>query len=614
MKAKASRASNQLFALPLGAALIDLAFQKGASDPLNPIKFWILGLLAAWCLANLSTFSELRGILKTSLATKVFLTILGLVIFFFFVSLIFTDNKPIGLLGETGRNIGFLNYLFLAIIAFYSATKLNVINIKNLYYSIFVLSSFFAVYGSFQHYGKDFIKWVNQYNSIILFTGNPDFAGSLLGLFAVINFSALFLDFSKKLKYYLVALDFYLLVLIYWTQARQGLVASAVGIGFFTLILAWKKNSKLGISLLCLELLAGLISILGMLQIGPMTKYLFKSSITDRGYNWRAAVSMFKAHPFTGIGIDRYGSYFPQYRAPKYPLLFGYQVTVTNSHNVFLEIFSTAGVFAGLAYIAMLCFIGFRGYVALRNTQGKEQLLVAGVLSGWLVFVAQSTISVDSLVLSIWGWILGGAVVALSATKIVEVTASEVNRKNKQGRKSTDKRVRNRVLTFTAYAIVLLFIFIPMYKNETASFRFAEVTPPANTTQEAIYVDLAKKTFNQPLMNPAYKSNIALSIARIDAQASIPYFQEVIKEDKRQTNAYSLLALVYEQLKNYGQGISVRKQLAVLDPYGVPNLLILEKDYIATGNKDLASQVASSIQAMAPGTDSAIQAAKIISG
>lgn len=614
MKAKVFRVSSQLFALPLGAALIDLAFQKGASDPLNPIKFWILGLLAAWCLANLSTYSELRDILKANRATKALLIILGLLIFFFFASLIFTDNKPIGLLGETGRNIGFLNYLFLAIIAFYSATKMNVINIKNLYYSIFVLSSFFAVYGTFQHYGKDFIKWVNQYNPIILFAGNPDFAGSLLGLFAVINFSALFLDFSKKLKYYLIVLNVYLSVLIYWTQARQGLVASVGGIGFFTLILAWKKNSKLGISLLCLELLAGLISILGMLQIGPMTKYLFKSSITDRGYNWRAAMSMFKAHPFTGVGIDRYGSYFLQYRAPKYPLLFGYQVTVTNSHNVFLEIFSTAGVFAGLAYIAMLCFIGFRGYVALRNTQGKEQLLVAGVLSGWLVFVAQSTISVDSLVLSIWGWILGGAVVALSATKIVEVTASEVNRKNKQGRKSTDKRVRNRALTFTAYAIVLLFIFIPMYKNETASFRFAQVIPPANTTQEAIYVDLAKKTFNQPLMNPAYKSNIALSIARIDAQASIPYFQEVIKEDKRQTNAYYLLALVYEQLKNYSQGISVRKQLAVLDPYGVPNLLNLEKDYIATGNKDLASQVASSIRAMAPGTDSAIQAAKIISG
>ena len=240
MKAKVFRASSQLFALPLGAALIDLAFQKGASDPLNPIKFWILGLLAAWCLANLSTYSELRDILKANRATKALLIILGLLIFFFFASLIFTDNKPIGLLGETGRNIGFLNYLFLAIIAFYSATKMNVINIKNLYYSIFVLSSFFAVYGTFQHYGKDFIKWVNQYNPIILFAGNPDFAGSLLGLFAVINFSALFLDFSKKLKYYLIVLNVYLSVLIYWTQARQGLVASVGGIGFFTLILAWK--------------------------------------------------------------------------------------------------------------------------------------------------------------------------------------------------------------------------------------------------------------------------------------------------------------------------------------------------------------------------------------
>jgi O-antigen ligase len=614
MKAKAHKASNQLFALPLGAAMIDLAFQKGASDPLNPIKFWILGLLAAWCLANLSTYSESRDILIANRAIKPLVIILGLLIFFFFVSLLFTDNKLTGLLGETGRNIGFLNYLFLAIIAFYSAIKLNAVNIKSIYYSIFILSSFFAIYGTFQHYGKDFIRWVNQYNPIILFAGNPDFAGSLLGLFAVINFSALFLDFSKKLKYYLVCLDLYLLVLIYWTQARQGLVASAVGVGFFIVVVTWRKSPKLGIAVLCIELLAGLISILGMLQIGPMTRFLFKSSITDRGYDWRAAVSMFKAHPLTGVGIDRYGSYFLQYRAPKYPLLFGYQVTVTNSHNVFLEIFSTAGLFAGLAYIAMLCLIGFRGYVALRNTQGKEQLLVAGVLSGWLVFVAQSTISVDSLVLSIWGWILGGAVVALSVTKKVEVTDSEVSRKIKQSRKSTDTSARNRVLTFTAYTIVLLFIFIPMYKNETASFRFAEVTPPANATQEAIYVDLAKKTFNQPLMNPAYKSDIALSIARIDAQASIPYFQEVIKEDKRQTNAYSLLALVYEQLKNYSQGISVRKQLAVLDPSGVPNLLNLEKDYVETGNKVAAGQIASSIQAMAPGTDSAIQAAKLISG
>jgi O-antigen ligase len=323
----------------------------------------------------------------------------------------------------------------------------------------FILSSFFAIYGTFQHNGKDFIRWVNQYNPIILFAGNPDFAGSLLGLFAVINFSALFLDFSKKLKYYLVCLDLYLLVLIYWTQARQGLVASAVGVGFFIVVVTWRKSPKLGIAVLCIELFAGLISILGMLQIGPMTRFLFKSSITDRGYDWRAAVSMFKAHPLTGVGIDRYGSYFLQYRAPKYPLLFGYQVTVTNSHNVFLEIFSTAGLFAGLAYIAMLCLIGFRGYVALRNTQGKEQLLVAGVLSGWLVFVAQSTISVDSLVLSIWGWILGGAVVALSVTKKVEVTDSEVSRKIKQSRKSTDTSARNRVLTFTAYAIVLLFIF-----------------------------------------------------------------------------------------------------------------------------------------------------------
>jgi O-antigen ligase len=614
MKTISFMESKQLLALPIGAGLIDLAFQKGASDPLNPVKFWILGVLAAWCLACLFTNSRKGESVKGSTSNRILFIILGFLVSTFFVSFIFTDNKAIGFIGESGRNIGFLNYFFLSIISFYSARTLNIFNIKYIYYTIFFLSSFLAFYGTLQHFGKDFIKWVNQYNPIILFTGNPDFAGSLLGLFVVINFSALFLEFSKKLKYYLVFLDLYLLVLIYWTQARQGLVASAAGIGFFLVILTWKKNLRLGISLLCIELLVGLVSILGMLQIGPLAKYLFKASITDRGYDWRAALSMFKTHPLTGVGIDRYGAYFLQYRAAKYPLLFGYQVTVTNSHNVFLEIFSTAGIFAGTAYIAMICFVGFRGYVALRNTSGKEQFLVAGVISGWIVFIAQSTISVDSLALSIWGWIFGGAIVALSVVKTQEDSQSNFKGPMKSSWKFTDKSAGKRTLIFATSVTALLFIFVPMYDNETASFRFAQITPPVNTSQEAIYTSLAKRYFDQPLMNPSYKTNIALSIARIDARASIPYFQAVIREDSRQTNAYFLLALVHEQLKSFDAAIGLRKKLAQLDPYGVPNLLILEKDLFVSGDKAAARQVASSIQGMAPGTDSASQSKKMITG
>jgi O-antigen ligase len=608
--------SERLIALPIALVFIDMAVQKGASDPLNPIKLWFLGLVAMWTLANLTTSRHIWTRLRRESTLKKLSFLLACFVFLYLLAFLLTPVKSVGLLGDTGRNIGFLNCLCLALVTLYTALQINLANVKVLFWTVFVLSLSLSLYGFFQHFKIDFMKWQNLYNSIILTTGNPDFASSLLALFSVVVFAGLFIDFSKFIKAILVILLFFNILIIYWTQARQGLIEVAAGIGFLLFIFTSGKSKKVSIVLLGAELLAGAIFILGTLQIGPLTSWAYKASINDRGYDWRAAIGMFKAHPFFGVGVDRYAAYFLQYRAPKYPLIYGYTQTVTNAHNVFLQIFATAGIFVGIAYIALILFVAYRAYRAIRNSSGKEQMMVAGIVAGWIVYVAQSFISIDSLVISIWGWVLGGAIVALSLKQEQAIALTGAGRVPKSGQ--SKKRLTGEVspyrsVVFALSLVALCLIVVPMYRNETATARFAQIQSPADPAGKDVYRAIATKTFYQPLLNPNYKVNIALTMAKNGyGPEAISFFKETIKADPRNTNSYILLSQVYENLKSPQEAIPYRKQLALLDPYGAENLVSLEKDYLLTGNKSSAIAIRDSILAMAPGTDVAKRAAALI--
>jgi O-antigen ligase len=617
VKQLGAKFSDHLLVLPLGLVLVDLAFQKNFQDPLNPIKLSALGLVAIWAFANLVTSRQLLRVIAQEKAIKVFGIILGIFIISFFIAFLLTPVKSVALLGDSGRNLGFLNYLFLGIISAYAASRLSLNNIKNIYMTVFILNFILTLYGFLQHFKIDFLRWNNQNNAVILMTGNPDFASSLLGLFSVLCLAGLLIDFNRMMKIMIGILTVVTVIVIYWTQARQGLIATVAGFGFITFVFIWQKSKKTAISLLVCEIAVGVFSVLGMLQIGPLTKYFFKASITDRGYNWRAAVGMFKSHPLFGVGVDRYGSFFMQYRSPKYPLLFGYTQTVNNAHNVFLELFATAGIFVGLAYIALLGYIAYRAFVALKSTSGTEQIIITGIVAAWIVFLAQSFISVDSIVISIWGWMLGGAIVGLSSLK--RDVSQPVSRgillgTSRKGRKRVESPISlYRGAIFTASFIALGVIILPIYQNETAVGKFINTLAPTDPAGKDRYRAVAHKTFHQPLLSPNYKAQIAAKMATENyGPEAISYFKQTIKSDSRNGDSYNFLARVYENLKSSTEAISYRKQLAKLDPYGAPNLLSLEIDYLLIGDRPAAIEIQKAILSMAPGTDVANQSAKIL--
>ena len=617
MSANKARSTGHILALPLGMIGIDLAVQTGASDPLNPVKFWILGILSTWVLSDLLTTSEMRNRVKTDLVVRCYFIILGLFTILIFVAAILTPVHSIGFLGDVGRNLGFLNYFFLALLAAYASLKTTFSNYKALYFSALFLLCILVIYATFQHFGMDFFSWNNPYNHIILLTGNPDFAASLLALLVTFSVLGLFILNSKIQKFFLIALASLALVDIYWTRALQGLLASAAGLGFFLIVTLWRRSRKFALSILTLEIAIGVLSILGTLQIGPLSKYLYKTSINDRGYNWRAAVSMFRTHPLFGVGVDRYGSFFAQYRDYKYPLIYGYTQTVTNAHNVFLEYFATAGVFVGLAYLAVIAFVGFRGFRALQTLSGNKKMVVAGFISGWIVFIAQSIISVDSLVISVWGWILGGSIVGLSIQRdstLLTQSGNHLEGKRESKKVLRQRRFPARMGVFACLLISLLFIIVPMYRNETGTFRFSITQSPSDETGREIYRAIAEETFNHPLLNPNYKVDIANILAKNNyVDESINFYKQTLRADSRNINAYILISSLYERLNRPKESIPYRKQLALLDPYGAENLASLENDYLLTGDKTSAIHARDSILGMAPGTDVAKRAAGLIS-
>ena len=606
--------TKHIYFLPLVVCLIDLIYFQPLADPLNPIKFWVLGLLALFALGLVvSDFLNIRsavlGDSSLKIATVLILLFVSSLLFAFF----FTEVKSIGLIGFHGRNTGLLFYIFLCIIFLHTSLRFEFNQIKYFYITLVCMSIFFGSYGGLQHFNIDFVQWDAPFNKIVLTIGNPDFSAALLAIFIATIFPLAFIKLSNLKRAILFVLIVFVSVVIYWTNARQGLIGLLAGISFTLFIVLWQRSRKLGLAFSLLGLGAGLIAILGTLQVGPLKTYLYKASVNDRGYDWRAAWHMFTSHPWTGVGIDRYAAYFFKYQDSKYPLIYGNTQLVNNAHSDYLQFFATGGIFLGCSYIFLTLFIGWRALKVINSYKDEKQILVSGVIAGWIVFVAQSLISPDNLSVTIWGWLLAGIIVALSLPENI-TTRPPLTHKSKI---NSTNRAKGYSATLVLVLTFLFTIVVPMYKGESRVVSFLKINPTSiNTSQlRSAYLQLSSQAFNTPLLSPDYKVRIAFNITNAGlVDEGKLYFEQILKQDPKKSDAPQFLAEIYESQKNYPEAIKYRVATREVYPWNTANLFGLESDYLAIGDKNSAKAVRDSIIAMAPGTENALKADKAIGG
>ena len=638
MSNKSSSSLNPLIAWLIGGtALVTLVFYTSASDPFNAVKFWTLLVVGSLLLGRTiqNAWADFRAGIS-SRAEKTSLILVGIFLLTLLIDLSATDVKFTGLFGAYQRRTGLLAYLGFAIL-FVAAIKLTKLeSVRTLQAIIFGTASLMTVYGLLQHFHHDFVKWNNPYNPVLTTLGNPDFSSAVLGIFVVSVFGLFMnLEISKVNRFVSAGLGILMLIVIKFSAVTQGFLAAAVGCGFIFLVWAYQKSKMWGRVTLGAGLVGALLIFLGTLQIGPLTKLIFKPSVTYRGDYWRAGFRMLKAHPITGVGLDRFGAYFRQYRDATQVLRRGPNIISNAAHNVWIQLAATGGLLLLLSYLALMVFVGWRAVVALKSHSGNKQIIVATVVGLWLTYQAQAFISIDNIGIAVWGWLFGGMIVAISLSEVpvtLNVTAPVQNKgprvnggRGKQSGK--DNFVGNLV---SAILVIATLVGVGLLaQGETGLQNLRKIAMPKTQQDYLYYQQQADSVLSKHPVDPHFVEVIAGQLVQVgqsfasagDRVNSLPIFAKadgllvnLIKEDPRESVALQLraneqdgLAQIYASQKDSAKSMAARKisinalkKMCELDPYNSTDWLQLGKAYKTAGDMASAKSVIAKIEAFDP--------------
>jgi O-antigen ligase len=564
-----SKNSSAIWFLIIGISTVTLYFNTKAQDPFNTPKLIILLVLSGWLLGHI--FDHYRRV-HSRISRKEFIFLVIPVIFIVtqLWALFFTDIFIVGLIGDTQRRNGFLSYFALTIVLIFCMTSVNY------YYALRVLKSAIIVgiilcsYGLMQVTGNDFVSWNNPYNSMIATVGNPNFASSLLALISLIALFSLFNnEFSKVYKTVAACVIFVSLYLIVVSQSRQGLLVMSFAILFYFTVFVFINFRNFRIPVIITSLVVTALAILGMLQIGPLSSVLYKSSVTVRGYYWRAAWEMFLDKPLTGIGLDRYGAYFKQFRESGYPLNYGFDITSSNAHNLYLQLFSTAGLFVGFTYLVLLVLIFFVGIQNIQRTSGNSQRFNLMFLATWIGFQAQSLISIDNIGISIWGWLIGGCILGVNLNSF-GVNKIEINGRDRLVKKNTPSLYQPTMSIL--FLIPILIFSYNLHRIETDTFLANAYADPGIPANKPIVSNYADRVINNPIADPYYKLLVSLYMADMgNIEASHKVVSSLHEKDPRNLDHLRWL-IEYEKIKkNSDNELEYRELIVRLDPWNAIN-------------------------------------------
>ena len=594
----------------VGGSLVTLFLWANLSDPFNAPKSWVLFIFASY-LAGWLGF-QIKNAMKNKIL-KVATLLSGSFIFFMFLAFLATGDKYTAFFGEIARRTGFLTYLSLTIFFLSALYLFRRSNISRFDLVTLIVGPIVGFYGFCQHFKIDAIKWNNPYNSVLSTLGNPDFASAVMGIFVVLLFGVV-LNASKVIwiRIYAFVSTLLLLVTIIFSQARQGLLAALIGIGCIVVVFLWQKNKEFGYAAAGLGALGLIVGVIGMLGSGPLAKYLYKASVTFRGDYWRAGINMFKHHVLFGVGLDRYGSYFRQYRDATQSLRRGPDTISNAAHNVPIQLAATGGIFVLLSFLALVVFIAWRGIIAIRLATGAQQLVISSYVAAWVTYEAQSFISIDNVGIAIWGWILGGIIIGLSIEESADpVISHPVKVKAKKNRRGDTTKVNESIaqpLVSGIAVTVAIAIAIPLFLAD-AQVKMAQSYSKPNSSNASTYIAAVKKPLTYGFIDPYSKLIVASLLAQAgDLTSGVTMAKELVASDSRNYDALNLLATIYEQTKKVPSAIPLRRKMIALDPFNQKILLQLGKDLKATGDVTGAQGVIPLIDAFAGSTPEAAQA------
>jgi hypothetical protein len=474
--------------LGIGSGFVAVLVITGTvTDPVNVTKLFALGGVAIAAVSVLLAFG-LQELWANSKALVIFVSL------FLVASLntIVNSESPLtqNLYGAFGRNTAFIAYLLLISVVLSVAVLRREENFKYLIWGLFGAGFVNVFYCSWVIAFGDFIPWENPYGNILGTFGNPNFVGAFLGLFAASMVAYSFkqgLSLAARIGSLVV-----FLVAIYAiidSNAIQGRVVVAAGLGIVGFYLIRSKFEAITAQVVYLLLVgvAGIFALLGALQIGPLTQYIYKASVSLRGQYWQAGWNMGSDHPFTGVGFDTYGDWYRRARDVQALTMPGPNTTTNAAHNVPFDVFAFGGWPLFASYLGILA-LSVIAIIKVTHRNRKYDAVFVTLTTAWTCYQLQSIISINQIGLAIWGWLFGGALIAYEVatrSKVDESQDVKGKRKRSVAKKNQGETVVTSTLIAGVGAVVGLLIAVPPYSAD-ARWRTALGSQDLNKIEAAL--------------------------------------------------------------------------------------------------------------------------------
>jgi len=361
---------------------------------------------------------------------------------------------------------------------------------------------------------------------------------------------------NKPVALGLAALVFIELIVMVQSDVRQSLVLFLFGLSVIVYFELSKRNKRFSIVWIGLVGLGGFTGVLGALQIGPLTKFVFKESITFRGDYWRAAWRMFTDNPVFGVGLGNYGDYFNRYRDGIQVARRGPAVGSDVAHSMPLDFLAMGGILLGIAYFLLISLSVYCVVRKIKQSTGDEKkagLIIFSLLGSYLL---QSFISIDQIGLAVWGWIFIG--VALSFVK------------SEKPIRRIDGQITKGFISAGLVVSLISFIFvsIPTWRADSALKKLAAIPQEQQGIDtRAIRLDQAVKLTAMAPQDSQFKTEVALYLLSNGQAEGIDYAKKALEQNPSDSTALKYLIIAYGQLKDDVNVAKYKAEALKIDPF-----------------------------------------------
>jgi O-antigen ligase len=381
---------------------------RGSLDPINLPKLCALIGLGSIALGILGANYKIFMLksYRVPLLLLLFFSTQALIVFLI-------DDRDLGLksYGIFGRSTGFLAYFFLTVLLLSTMFLGSQQFARSLTLLFIGTGSLLTIYGLIQKQGFDLYKFENLYETNVFGTlGNPNFHSALMGMTAsALFFYGIFGALKISVRAFLFLIGFLALWNIRMSSEQGYLVFLASLSSGFIVYLFMKRKLLLAWLLLSASMFGGLLVGLALFNLGPASKLIYGSSIETRGFYWRAAVNLISEHPFFGVGFDAYGDWYRRGRTQEIADS-NVSISADSAHNIPLDIGVSGGLPLLLVYIGIQVLVLILIVRTIRKSSEFDIYFVLAIIV-WTGFQIQSLISINSLGVGIWGWVMSGLLI-----------------------------------------------------------------------------------------------------------------------------------------------------------------------------------------------------------